>query len=93
MIENRSILSELAEAVGEILSAAGGMVVVAIIFGFLIAPVFGAIVESSLTHKNGVVATLPELLVIERKMRYVNAILWVIAIASWVLLFALNLKF
>jgi len=90
MIENRSILSELAEAFGEILSTLGLMAIVTCFFALLFAPAFGGVIENSMKNKSGVLTDFPE---IERKMKYVRTVLWTIAILAWALMAGLNLKF
>lgn len=93
MNEKTDILGSIADAFKSILQTLGIMAIVACFVICLFAPMFSGMVESSMIHKaNGGMCGLTELPIIERKMRYVNVILWIIAICSWALLIGLNLK-
>jgi len=93
MIEKRSVLNEISELIGEVLSSIGIIGIVAIIVCCLFAPVLAVFFESSLLRRNGQFVGLSELPSVNQKMKYIKVMLWIIAIASWTLLIGLGMNF
>ena len=90
MNEKTDILGSIADAVKSILQYVGVAALLTCFFALLFAPAFSGVIEKSMLDKSGVLTDFPE---IEPKMKYVRAMLWILAIAAWSLLFGLNLKF
>jgi hypothetical protein len=68
-----------------------GLLVVAIIFGCLFAPVFATIIEGKLMRKpNGCFINMIDMPDVWRKMVFVKIALWIVCIIAWTAVFLLN---
>ena len=88
MNENKTLLAGLIGALKSLITEVGGICLIALIVGCLVAPVFGKLIQYDMLKNT---KTLTEMSVVYSKMKWVYLILWLIAIASWIVLFALNL--
>lgn len=74
------------DAAGEIVGDVFGMMIIAIIIGFLVAPMFTEWFRDSLREKYNVVEDQRKQYLVERDLKKINALLWAVSIISWIVI-------
>ena len=77
---NGSIVSAIVEAFQYVC----GMVLVALLFGFLVAPMFATLIQPAVEKRYDTYNHPENYIIVAQKMVYVRAVLWGIAILGWI---------
>ena len=85
------INGSIKDAASEMGQSAIGFAVIAIILGFLVAPVFAPLFENGLNEKYRTPYNYPDYDVVNQKMKQIKITLWIICLLGWAAVILTNL--